>query len=224
MSNFFEGISRFKQQDYPKLKKLFKQLSHGQSPDVLFITCSDSRVVPNLFTQSKPGELFVIRNAGNLVPEFKQLSTESATIEYAVKALNVKHIIVCGHAKCGAVAGALYPEKVADLPQVAKVLQKEGPDFKKLKASHQGTADALYNKAIEQNVNFQLKKLKRYPYIHEKLKTGAIQLHGWVYDFENGEVFAHQPTLNSYTPLRPKTREEPKKIDWLFVIRCVGGA
>src|SRR5580693_8859613 len=123
MQKLIQGIHRFQQEDFLPLQRLFEQLAKGQNPETLFITCSDSRIDPNLLTRSKPGDLFILRNAGNIVPPHGAgIGGEAATIEFAVAALGVKDIIICGHSHCGAMQGLLNPEQVANLPAVSSWL------------------------------------------------------------------------------------------------------
>src|SRR6478735_1785987 len=119
-TRLIEGVERFQKNVFAEKESLFHQLGKGQSPGVLFITCSDSRIDPNLLTLTDPGELFILRNAGNLIPPYSAPgpSGATATVEYAVLALKVRDIIVCGHSKCGAIAGLLAPEHLAPLPAV----------------------------------------------------------------------------------------------------------
>ena len=119
MKNFIDGFIRFKRDVFPKRKQLFERLAGAQSPEALFITCADSRIVPDLIMQTEPGDLFICRNAGNIVPPYGEVQGGvSATIEYAVAVLNVSHIIVCGHTDCGAMKGILKPETLDELPTV----------------------------------------------------------------------------------------------------------
>jgi carbonic anhydrase len=116
MKALVDGVKKFQQTAFPAHQDLFSELASGQSPEWLFVTCADSRIDPCLITQTKPGELFLCRNAGNIVPPFGEaMGGVSATIEYAVMALGVRHIIVCGHSDCGAMKGVLHPDKVAHL-------------------------------------------------------------------------------------------------------------
>jgi carbonic anhydrase len=118
------GVHTFHNEVFPQRREHFEQLANGQKPSTLFITCSDSRIVPELLTQTEPGELFVLRNAGNLVPPYDaDFSGAAATVEYAVKALGVEQIVVCGHSHCGAVTGVLRPELIEGLPAVEKWLK-----------------------------------------------------------------------------------------------------
>src|SRR5947209_7832704 len=121
MQKLIQGIHRFQQESFRPLQSLFEQLSKGQNPETLFITCSDSRIDPNLLTRSKPGDLFILRNAGNIVPpQGAACGGEAATIEFALAALAVKDIIICGHSLCGAMEGLLQPEKLASLPRAGR--------------------------------------------------------------------------------------------------------
>src|SRR3954451_19379403 len=119
MERLVQGVSKFQREVFPRQRELFEQLAAKQNPQALFITCADSRVVPDLITQADPGDLFICRNAGNMVPAYGETNGGvSATIEYAVVALNIRHIIVCGHSDCGAMKGVLHPEAVKDMPTV----------------------------------------------------------------------------------------------------------
>src|SRR5574341_2065404 len=119
MKTIIEGFKKFQSEVFQDKRKLFERLSYGQSPRALFITCSDSRIDPTLLTQTDPGELFILRNAGNMVPPYGSMQGGStATIEYAMAVLNVPHIIVCGHTDCAVMKAVLHPEEVHDLPAV----------------------------------------------------------------------------------------------------------
>ena len=123
MQKLIRGIHRFRTEDFRPLQGLFEHLATGQNPETLFITCSDSRIDPNLLTRSKPGDLFILRNAGNIVPPHRATSGgEAATIEFAVAAIGVKDIIICGHSHCGAMKGLLEPDTIAPFPAVTSWL------------------------------------------------------------------------------------------------------
>ncbi len=178
-----DGFEAFRRQAFPQHAELFELLEKGQKPEVLFVTCSDSRIDPALITQTVPGELFVIRNAGNFVPT-REGSGVAATLEYGVRALGVKHIVVCGHSHCGAVAAALQPESVTSLPYVASWLKEAGPDLS-------GVDAGSMTEAVERNVKNQLDNLRALPFVAEAVEQGTLELHGWVYKFETGEIFEH---------------------------------
>ena len=178
------GIGKFQNLVFPQMKHDFKELETGQSPETLFITCSDSRIDPNLVTQTKPGELFVIRNAGNIVPKpgTGELSVE-ATIQYAVEVLKVSQIVVCGHSHCGAVTGLLNLDSLDAIPAVKEWVRKSERALDKI--SDDG--DRI-GQAIRANVMLQLDHLMQYPYVADAVADGRLELHGWVYHFENGRV------------------------------------
>ena len=179
-----EGIETFQKNAFPEMAELFEKLGHGQKPEVLMLTCSDSRIDPALVTQTLPGDLFVIRNAGNFVPT-REGSGAAATLEYGVQALGCKHIVVCGHSQCGAVAAALNPSSADGLPYVAEWLKESGPDLSGIDLA---AGDAM-EAAVERNVKSQLANLRSLPFVAEAEQAGTLELHGWVYKFETGEIF-----------------------------------
>src|SRR5262249_4796051 len=156
--------------------------------DTLFITCSDSRINPNLITQTEPGDLFIIRNAGNILPPHgPYTSGEEATVEFAVAGLKVRDVIVCGHSHCGAVKGLLNPEKVAEMPAVAAWLKHAEPTWKIISEKYRHLEDvALLTAAIEENVLVQIENLRTYPPVAAALAEGRLKIHGWVYKIETG--------------------------------------
>jgi carbonic anhydrase len=178
------GIEKFQASVFPGMENEFKELGNGQSPETLFITCSDSRIDPNLLTQTKPGELFVIRNAGNIVPKpgTGELSVE-ATILYAVEILKVKTIVVCGHSHCGAVTGLMNLDSLESVPAIKDWVLKSEKVLKRI-----NTEDPCVNEGIRENVLLQLEHLMEYPYVKAATDAGRLKLEGWVYDFENGKV------------------------------------
>jgi carbonic anhydrase len=178
-------------------------LSAGQKPKALFVTCSDSRVVPDLITQSDPGDLFVVRNAGNIVPPHGSASgAEAAAIEYAVKALGVKDIVICGHTQCGAMRGLLHPEDLESLPRVKEWLRHADAGREVVLSMYGHLADAARWKVlVEENVLSQIENLRTHPTVAAGLATGALKLHAWVYKMETGEVFSYDPESGQYLPL-----------------------
>ena len=178
------GIEKFQTLVYPSMKREFRELESGQSPETLFITCSDSRIDPNLVTQTNPGELFVIRNAGNIVPKpgTGELSVE-ATIQYAVEVLKVSQIVVCGHSHCGAVTGLLNLDSLETLPAVKQWVKISEPILDRI-----SEGDDRICHAINENVLLQLDHLMEYPYVAKAVADGQLKLHGWVYHFESGQV------------------------------------
>lgn len=199
MKKVISGILKFKSAPYQERKKLFDELANGQSPEVLFITCADSRIDPNLVTQTEPGDLFIIRNAGNIVPTHsKQAGGVTASIEFAVAALGVKHIVVCGHTDCGAMKGALNLSALTDLPHVQNWLDNSRAAVETVRAKHgEATVNEL-DKVTEENVLLQLQHLKTHPSVAARLATGVVDLHAWVYDIEHGMVRAYDDDKGAY--------------------------
>lgn len=180
------GLQKFLDSVQPEMQSIYSQLENGQSPETLFITCSDSRISPNLITQTDPGEIFVIRNAGNIVPKpgTGELAIEG-TIEYAVQALKVKNIVVCGHAKCGAVGGLLNLDGLDSLPAVRDWVKKSEAVLERVADCDE---DSKGCEAIKANVMLQLEHLMEYDYVKSAVEQGELELHGIVYDFGTGEV------------------------------------
>ncbi len=205
MEKVVSGILRFKSSSYEERKQLFADLATGQSPEVLFITCADSRIDPNLVTQTEPGELFIIRNAGNIVPPHVQKGGGvTASIEFAVAALGVKHIVVCGHTDCGAMKGALNPAGLDGLPQVQQWLDNSKAAVDIVKAKHGQATTTELGAVTEQNVLLQLQHLKTHPAVAGPLSTGAVDLHGWVYDIEHGTVQAYCEKQDAFIPVEER--------------------
>jgi carbonic anhydrase len=207
VQKLIQGIHDFQERDFRPLKGLFEQLARGQNPETLFITCSDSRIDPNLLTQSKPGDLFILRNAGNIVPPHGAANGgEGATIEFAVAGLGVKDIIVCGHSHCGAMKGLLEPETIASLPAVTSWLSHAETTRRILRENYGHLAgDKLLMAAVEENVLVQLENLRTLPAVASRLVKGDLHLHGWVYKIETGEVFAFDLTQGQFVPLAEYT-------------------
>lgn len=195
MEKLVRGIHAFQTTHFTEQQAFYSQLSQGQSPDTLLITCSDSRIMPEQLTQVKAGELFVMRNAGNIVPPYGASSGgEGATIEYAVAALNVEHIIVMGHSHCGAMKGLLTPQDVAPLPLVVAWLKHAEATRQVVLENYQDcTGIDLLNAAIKENVLVQVDNLRTYPAVAARLANGKVQLHAWIYEIESGKILAFDP-------------------------------
>jgi carbonic anhydrase len=202
MTKILDGIRVFQHHVFGAKEDLFRRLGKGQTPLVLFITCSDSRINPNLLTQTEPGELFILRNAGNIVPPHGMAGGEEATIEYAVAHLQVAHVVVCGHSGCGAMHGLLDPHGLDTMPSVARWLghaKEIVPQV--LQAGERLTPEERLRLAIEKNVLLQKEHLKTHPAVAAALAAGKVQLHAWVYHFETGEVQAYDPAGERFVPL-----------------------
>jgi carbonic anhydrase len=193
MRELVTGIHHFQTEVFEKQRELFERLADGQAPSTLFITCSDSRIVPNLVTQTGPGDLFVLRNAGNIIPPYGATNGgEAATIEFAVAALNVAHIVVCGHSGCGAMKGLLDPDSVKKMPAVAAWLnQAEATRRIVLENYADYDPDGLLNVTVQENVLVQIENIETHPAVRARLQRGAITLHAWVYKIETGDVFSY---------------------------------
>jgi carbonic anhydrase len=203
MHRLIEGVAKFKREVFPGQEGLFQELADGQNPEALLITCADSRVVPSLITQCGPGDLFICRNAGNMVPPYGEVhGGVSATIEYAVCALNVEHIIVCGHSNCGAMQGILHPEKVADMPTVKTWLHHGEAARRVVRENYPNLSEETALEAITQeNVVAQLANLRTHPSVASRLARGKISLHGWVYDIATSDVRAWDSQRHWFVPL-----------------------
>ncbi|MBT2386934.1 carbonic anhydrase [Streptomyces sp. ISL-11] len=167
-------------------------LELGQSPEAMFITCSDSRVVPTLITGTRPGDLFELRTAGNIVPEYTtdHPAGEMATIEYAVRVLGVRDIIVCGHSHCGAVGALVREEDLTALPAVRGWLERGASPG--LKGDDGASPDVAA--PVQRHALAQLERLRGYPCVAERLTEGALGLHAWYYEVHTGTVLAHRTT------------------------------
>ncbi len=212
MQKLIQGIHQFQQDSFRPLQGLFEELAKGQNPETLFITCSDSRIDPTLLTRAQPGDLFILRNAGNIVPAHGAGNGgEAATIEFAVAALGVKDIIICGHSHCGAMKGLLQPEQVASLPAVSSWLS-HAEMTRRIVRDNYGhlDGDRLLTATVEENVLVQLENLRTLPAVGSRLVRGDLHLHGWVYKIETGEVFAYDLQSGQFVPLakyQPVTTE-----------------
>jgi carbonic anhydrase len=203
MDDIIAGVRTFQRNIYPRYRELFEKLAAGQSPEALVITCSDSRVDPFLFTNAQPGQLFVLRNAGNLVPKYDGfVGGVTATIEFAVIGLRVPNIIVCGHSGCGAIDGLLHPELLQNMPHVAHWLRHHAEPVRELlaKAGRLNGPEEL-PQAVDANVLVQLENLRSHPCVAEAISQGRITLHGWVYDIASGEIRAYNEQWKQFTTL-----------------------
>ena len=205
MRKIANGIKRFQQKVFPHYRQEFEGLATSQSPEALLITCSDSRVVPELFTQSRPGELFVYRNAGNIVPAYRAEdgSGTLATIEYAVAVLHVKNLIICGHSDCGAMKGVLHPERVAELPVVDKWLRQAEAARRIVCEHHRHLSDQdKLPILIRENVLAQLESVKTHPSVALAMSQGELELHGLYYDLSTGSVSAYNHSAGDFEPVQ----------------------
>ena len=197
------GLRRFQKRVYPKNRELFERLALGQRPEVLFITCADSRIDPCLLTQTKPGELFICRVIGNIVPRYpRAVGGVSATIEYAVGVLEVKHLVLCGHTDCGVMKGVMNPDALKPLPSVTAWLKyAKGARLAAQKQKAPADGSAFLLKLTELNVVEQLKNLRTHPTVAARLQENKLQLHGWVYQIGPGIVTAWNEQNKRFEPV-----------------------
>lgn len=206
MKKVVSGIVRFQENAYAARKKLFADLAGGQQPEVLFITCADARIDPGLVTQTEPGELFICRVAGNIVPPHMRVAGGmTASIEYAVAVLGVRDIVICGHNDCGAMKGALEPEALEGLTHVRDWLEHCRAAVDVVRAgsseSDRQDSDVLLRQLTQQNVLLQLQHLRTHPAVAVGLAQQRLALHGWIYDIETGAVTCFDDELGEFRPV-----------------------
>jgi carbonic anhydrase len=196
------GVHDFQTNYFATHRALFEQLAtQGQRPETLFITCSDSRVVPTLITNTAPGELFIVRNVGNIVPSPRRglMGGVAAAIEYAVEVLEVQNLIVCGHTGCGAIEAILHPERVAHLRHVRLWLaeaQRILPIMEERYPHLDGEARLVA--AVEENVLVQLENLRTFDFVTARLEKGSLKMNGWVFKIATGEIFDYDPASEQF--------------------------
>lgn len=202
LAQIVEGFKRFRQEVFPEQRDLFKKLASAQTPRAMFITCADSRVVPELITQSSPGDLFVTRNVGNVVPPYGQINGGVSTaIEYAVMALNVQHIIICGHSDCGAMRAVINEQVLESMPTVRAWLRYAETARTVVQENCGCLNEDTLEVLTEENVVLQLEHLRTHPSVASRLAGGNLFIHGWVYDIETSQIKAFDDSLGEFLPL-----------------------
>ncbi|MCA9523938.1 MAG: carbonic anhydrase [Myxococcales bacterium] len=215
MERLVKGIEGFVSTVYESERALFLRLAADQQPDVLIVTCSDSRVDPNLVTQSKPGDLFVLRNAGNIVPPYGAGGDgEAATIEYALSVLGVRHIVVCGHTDCGAIKALLDPESVASLTEVKRWLGYAETTRRIVERIGETDTIKRMRTAIETHVLTQLDNLRTHPAVAAALAASELELHGWVYDIGRGHIDAWCMNQRQFIDVQEAESADSSSDDW----------
>jgi carbonic anhydrase len=218
MQQLLAGYATFRSKIFPQHSRRFAELTHCQEPEALFITCSDSRVMPEMITQCSPGQLLCCRIAGNLVPPPEETSSGvAATVEYAVRVLRVPNIIVCGHSDCGEMRAVLDEGQLRDLPLLRCWLGYAGPMSHAFRGVMQDPrvwpADERLRVLTELNVIAQLQSLRAHPWVARGLRRGSLQLHGWVYDIASGEICSLDPGTGSFRPLLLQPAEIESSIE-----------
>jgi len=207
MEKLYKGIHTFQQAYFKREEDFFRRLSESQTPEVLFITCSDSRVDPNLVTQSRPGELFIVRNVGNIIPPYdaiKDKNSVAAAIEFAVLALKVKDIIVCGHSNCGAMQTLYRDEKELDaMPHLRDWLKIVLPVRQIVADFYPNlSTESCQRVTEEENVLMQLNNIQTYPFVVKALNEGSLHLHGWYYDIGKGNICSYNPVKDVFEEIK----------------------
>ncbi|MDR2307614.1 MAG: carbonic anhydrase [Paucimonas sp.] len=202
MKDIIDGFLKFQRDAFPERAGLFRELAGGQKPRALFISCSDSRLVPELVTQREPGELFVIRNAGNIVPSYgPEPGGVSASVEYAVAALQVTDIVICGHSDCGAMSAIANCSCLEHMPAVAGWLRYAESARVVNEARRHPDAAAKVESMVRENVIAQLANLQTHPSVRLALEQGRVALHGWVYDIASGRIDAYDGASGRFVSL-----------------------
>jgi len=208
LRKLIEGLVEFRERRLPQYAALLRELSDGQEPATLFVACSDSRIVPNLLASSNPGDLFTVRNVGNLIPPAHADGdstgdlSEASAVEYAVHILQVQNVVVCGHSGCGAMEAALARKDIPGAPNLAKWLGHADAAVKRLEVD--GPLDGSlrpHDQLSQLNVLLQLEHLLTYPAVRERAAAGALQMIGWWFDIATGDVFAYEPETRSFEVL-----------------------
>ncbi len=205
MEKLILGIVDFRNKTQKEFRETFGYLATGQSPDTLFIACSDSRVVPNTFASTNPGDLFVVRNVGNLIPPCgdhgisSSDESEGAAIEFSVLNLNVSHIIVCGHSECGAMMALVDDRNKVKMPNLRSWLRHGEPAFKRLSS---GVALdptlKIHNQLSQLNVLEQMEHIKTYPDVKRRVEEGSLSIYGWWFDIAKADVYAYEDSVNKF--------------------------
>lgn len=205
MQKLISGLHKFQQDELGRYQELFHRLSReGQNPHTLFITCSDSRVLAELITQSQPGDLFVVKNVGNIVPPANvtgSTNSTAAAIEFAIQTLGVSDVVVCGHSLCGAMTALLGGlSEQQRMPHLHEWLELASPVRSVIERNYGHLTDpaARATAAAEENVLFALDNLHTYPIVTERLATGNLRLHGWFFNIATAEMFAYDPAIQQF--------------------------
>jgi carbonic anhydrase len=197
------GVHKFQTEAFPERRWQFEALGHQQHPIAMFFTCADSRIVPNLILQTEPGEVFTERTPGNIVPKYSEhVGGVTASMEFAIVALQVPLLIVCGHTDCGIVKALLEPEKAAGMPAVQTWMRHALPARERLICDHgSASREEKLRLLTEYNVLAQVENLKTHPAVESRLAAGKLEVQGWIYDIANGTVFAADPQSGLFKPL-----------------------
>lgn len=199
--DIWRGVLRFRKHVFPQRRGLYELLANHQDPQVLFIGCIDSRVDPAELCDADPGDMFVERTPGNLVPVYgDQRVGVSASIEYAVTALQVTDIIICGHSDCGAMKALLSPESLKTLPAVERWLHFADEAMDYLTAHHPNLPEGQkLHLLCERNVVTQIEHLLTHPCVRQRLEEKNLRIHGWMYEIHTGEIHRYDANTKSFS-------------------------
>jgi len=209
MEKLISGVHRFRKQYWSENQDLFRRLAeHGQSPEALFITCCDSRVIPTVITHANPGDLFIFRNMGNFVPPYSESPLDgtgiAAAIEYAVLHLHVRDIIICGHSDCGAMK-ALYKDRedFGGTPHIVEWLKNGERTLEVIAANYpKMSKEERLAVTSEENVLVQMENLRTYPVVQKAAREGRLHVHAWFFEIGTGSVSRYTPEKGQYEPIR----------------------
>jgi carbonic anhydrase len=192
MKKLISGLHKFQTEVFPIQKDFFQKLVEGQEPEILFVTCSDSRINPTLVTSADPGDLFILRNAGNIIPPYSIPSGEAATIEFAINQLKVEHLIICGHSHCGALNAAPHLDSLKNQHQLhAWIDQNVSPTLALVnKSYHELDAVSFASILLQEHVLKQIENVKTHPAVNRAIDKGLLTLHAWIYRFEEGNIYS----------------------------------
>jgi carbonic anhydrase len=204
MDKLIAGFQRFRSSHYRENREFFEQLAaRQQKPMALFITCADSRVHPNLITQTEPGELFLIRNAGNIIPPYGTAGGgEAATVEYSIEVLGIRDIVVCGHSQCGAMRALLDGQGLDHLPAVKAWCAHAEATRRIVRQKYRDLSpEQLATAATEENVLVQMNNLSTHPSVAARLASGELNVFGWYYDIGGGQVYQYEQSRGRFVEL-----------------------
>lgn len=205
MDKLLDGVHAFRNGEYVSRREFFEHLAQKQQkPRALFITCSDSRVDPNLITQTEPGDLFLIRNAGNIVPPYGAAAGgEQATIEYSIAVLGIKNIIVCGHSQCGAMRAMLDADGLGELPSVRGWFAHAESTRRIVREKYMNllVGESLAIAATEENVLVQMNHVSTHPYVASRMAQGQLHIFGWYYDIGTGQILQYDQAQGQFVEL-----------------------
>lgn len=225
MQKLVQGIHHFQNNVFRDKRDLFARLSKGQNPQALFVTCADSRINPNLITDTEPGDLFIVRNVGNLIPPYGATNGgDEAAIEYAVEHLGIQDVIVCGHTGCGAMQGVLDPQAVVRMGRLSRWLGHADATARiMLEMYPHLTGESRLTACSEENVLVQLENLRTHPVVAAGLASGQLKLHGWVYKIVTGQVFSFDPERGQFVSFTAGEDGDPESGVLRRTARAIGG-